>query len=197
MQSIMKNSSCENKYRKKEVSRIHHLKKFAMKCSADRTADKEKKKIASTCRSKKNLQKNPYLEKDYEKIRKEINRKRVQKPGKDERRRAVAAESGGSTRPRQRNIRIKDTEGRGKVESFSLIANERAMVVVYALHGAYTEARRSGDLDSRVICEARCVVPLSRTSCTLLRRGLRDQASRESAVTRGLEERKKGSMGKR
>lgn len=31
------------------------------------------------------------------------------------------------------------------------------------LYTVYTEAWRSGDLDSGVICEARCVVPLSRS----------------------------------
>lgn len=74
-------------------------------------------------------------------------------------------------------------------------ANERAVVATRCT--VYTEARRSGDLDSGVICEARCVVPLSRTSCTLLRRGLRDRASRQSERSRGIKGRKKGGMGKR
>lgn len=56
-----------------------------------------------------------------------------------------------SMRPRQRNIR---TEGR---ESLSERNSGGYGCTVY------TEAWRSGDLDSGVICEARCVVPLSRS----------------------------------
>lgn len=56
-----------------------------------------------------------------------------------------------STRPRQRNIR---TQKEG-----SLSASEQWWLRCTV----YTEAWRSGDLDSGVICEARCVVPLSRS----------------------------------
>lgn len=91
------------------MSRIHHLKKIAMKCSAHRTADKEKKKVTCTRCQEKETPKNPYPGKDYEKKNERINWKSTEA----RRRRASGGrpESEGSTR--QRNIRIKDTEEEG------------------------------------------------------------------------------------
>lgn len=63
-----------------------------------------------------------------------------------------AKRTGDSTRPRQRNIRTQ------KEGSLSQRANSGGYVAP-----AYIGAWRSGDLDSGVICEARCVVPLSRS----------------------------------
>lgn len=86
-----------------------------------------------------------------------------------------------STRPRQRNIR---TQKEG-----SLSASEQWWLRCTV----YTEAWRSGDLDSGVICEARCVVPLSRSVLHAFAEEGCANGRAQSAARGGTDERKKSS----
>lgn len=92
------------------------------------------------------------------------------RPRQGAKRRAATAEverTEDSTREARdnENIRIKGT--RDRKEGSLRSADGRW----WLRRTVYTEAGRSGDLDSGVICEARCVVPLSRTSCHGLAKG--------------------------
>lgn len=123
------------------------------------TADEEKKNSYHALPRKRDTKESV----SRERLSKKIPKDKLEEPRSQAKTRERGRpESEGSTR--QRNIRIKDAEEEGSPSH-----SERAVVTTRCT--VYTEARRSGDLDSGVICEARCVVPLSRTSCTLLRRG--------------------------
>lgn len=91
--------------------------------------------------------------------------------------------TGDSTRPRQRNIRTQ------KEGSLSQRANSGGYVAP-----AYIGAWRSGDLDSGVICEARCVVPLSRSVLHAFAK--RAARSGEQSAAKGGTVRRKRSDGK-